>query len=303
MGLVLSAPAQAPASPAGRRADTVAPDTPPALRDGVGGALGGSFGSIVPTIFAWKRRWSSPPAQAVYVTGAWDGWLAKTPLHLAAGVDGEEFSAVISLPVGSYQYKYIVDGNWRHASALTTETDAHGNLNNIVLVSPHLPEYDSNQPPAGAGGPPSPIESYDFSMPASEDYSVEPMALPVLFKALHPDPPLPPARAPRFNPSAAAALNHTYGVADSYPAAPVRTLATVTRYKRSTFVTTVLVMTAVDAPVPTAPISIPVPIPVATAASSERDNARGGPYAHTQSSSLGAGPSRPRSTAGAAHIL
>lgn len=64
-----------------------------------------SFGTIVPTVFSWAFG-----GHTVYVTGAWDDWRVKIPLARS----GNEFSTVLSLPLGYYQYKFIVDGNWRY---------------------------------------------------------------------------------------------------------------------------------------------------------------------------------------------
>jgi hypothetical protein len=94
-------------------------------------------------------------------------------------------------------------------------------------------------------------------MGAPEDYAVEPMALPQLFKGLYPDPPPPSVPPARLNPSAYVALNHTYAVAPSFALEPLRTIATVTRYKGSKFVTTVLVLNATAAAAATAPVAVP----------------------------------------------
>lgn len=228
-------------------------ETPPALLQDPtvpAARVNSSLGSIVPTIFNWGFG-----GHDVYITGAWDKWATKVALTRAG--PGADHSTVLSLPVGTYQYKFIVDGNWKHSPALPCETDQHGNVNNCINVSPHLPEYDSNQPPTNIGGPPSPIESYDFSMPAQEDYSVEPMALPMLFKSMHPDPlPLPQAEDVPHNPASYVALNHTYAVAPSHPAEPIRTLCTMSRYKTDKYVTTVLVINATSSQ--TMPVSVPV---------------------------------------------
>jgi 5'-AMP-activated protein kinase, regulatory beta subunit len=194
---------------------------------------GNSLGSIVPTIFTWTFG-----GHAVSVTGAWDNWADKVPLARS----GAEHSAVISLPVGSFQYKFIVDGNWKHSPSLPTETDQHGNLNNVVIVSPHFPEYDSNAPLTGLSGPPSPIESYDRSMPAKEDYSVEPAALPPLFKSAPLNPQI--YEAGPLNPAAYVCLNHLFSAAPEHPAEQTRTVATVHRYKSNRYVTTVMIVNA-----------------------------------------------------------
>jgi hypothetical protein len=33
-----------------------------------------------------------------------------------------------------YYYKFIVGGQWRHSTSLPTETDEHGNVNNVIRV-------------------------------------------------------------------------------------------------------------------------------------------------------------------------
>jgi 5'-AMP-activated protein kinase, regulatory beta subunit len=203
----------------------------PAAGQDMYSASGNSLGSIVPTIFTWTFG-----GHSVSVTGAWDHWAAKVPL----AKNGGEHSAVLNLPVGSYQYKFIVDGNWKHSSSLPTETDQHGNLNNVVIVSPHFPEYDSNVPLTGLSGPPSPIESYDLSMPAKEDYSVEPAALPPLFKSAPLNPQI--YDPGPLNPTAYVCLNHLFSAAPEHPAEQTRTVATVHRYKSNKYVTTVMIV-------------------------------------------------------------
>jgi hypothetical protein len=217
------------------------------LSENIHNRMGSSLESIVPTVFTWTFA-----GHIVYVTGDWNAWRDKIPLARS----GNEHSAVLSLPIGTYQFKFIVDGNWKHSSTLPTETDQHGNLNNVVIVSPHLPEYDSNAPPGGEGGPPSPIESYDFSMPQHEDYTVEPMALPPLFKAAPVDPKM-VADGERVNPSAYVAINHLYDAAADFAADPIMTMATVIRYKSNRFVTTVMVSNTAVAPPRSQPVAIP----------------------------------------------
>lgn len=64
-----------------------------------------SIEHIVPTEFKWKLG-----GYSVYVTGAWDDWRQRTQLSRTTPV---EFATVLALPVGTFQYKFIVDGNWR----------------------------------------------------------------------------------------------------------------------------------------------------------------------------------------------
>lgn len=233
MGGRASQPAESPAENNKGDADvSFDPEAATPLQPQAGiSRIASSIGSIVPTIFTWGFG-----GHTVYVTGAWDSWSEKVLLTR----NGTEHVAVLSLPVGSYQFKFVVDGNWRHNPALSTETDQHGNLNNIVVVSPHYPEYDSNEPLGGVGGPPSPVESYDFSMPAHEDYAVEPVALPSLFKVAPLEPSHSVSGSP--NPSLYVALNHLFHIDPEECPVSTKTVASINRYKTNKFVTTVMVL-------------------------------------------------------------
>ncbi|KAL6901007.1 hypothetical protein ACP4OV_005683 [Aristida adscensionis] len=47
---------------------------------------------------------------------------------------GSRYEAEVRLRHGKYYYKFIVGGQWRHSTALPTETDEHGNVNNVIRV-------------------------------------------------------------------------------------------------------------------------------------------------------------------------
>eukprot|EP00171_Calliarthron_tuberculosum_P018832 IDg18832t1 len=64
-----------------------------------------SFIGPVATPITWAHD-----GHSVFVTGAWDNWVVRTPLSHNGPLD--PFFVVLSLPPGVYQYKYIVDGNW-----------------------------------------------------------------------------------------------------------------------------------------------------------------------------------------------
>lgn len=68
-------------------------------------------------------------------------------------VDGSlsVFQVVVDLPPGYHQYKFIVDGEWRHDDRQTCMPDPLGNVNNWLLVK----EPENSPAPA----PPSPAES------------------------------------------------------------------------------------------------------------------------------------------------
>ncbi|XP_062193045.1 phosphoglucan phosphatase LSF1, chloroplastic-like [Phragmites australis] len=47
---------------------------------------------------------------------------------------GSRYEAEVRLRHGKYYYKFIVGGQWRHSTSLPTETDEHGNVNNVIRV-------------------------------------------------------------------------------------------------------------------------------------------------------------------------
>ncbi|OSX80224.1 hypothetical protein BU14_0056s0008 [Porphyra umbilicalis] len=110
----------------------------------------------------------------------------------------EVHTAHLSLLPGTYHYKYIDGGNWRHATDQATTLDDSGNLNNLITVEPAAVEFDldhssdsdsaaagapaasppsgGRRPPAADGSGASPRASYDCAAP--EAAVVEPPALP-----------------------------------------------------------------------------------------------------------------------------
>jgi len=50
-----------------------------------------------------------------------------------------EFRLVQSLAPGEYEYKYIVDGQWRCADDQEKVRDLHGNLNNKIVIKAQAP--------------------------------------------------------------------------------------------------------------------------------------------------------------------
>uniref|UniRef100_A0A6V7QT62 Phosphoglucan phosphatase LSF1, chloroplastic n=1 Tax=Ananas comosus var. bracteatus TaxID=296719 RepID=A0A6V7QT62_ANACO len=47
---------------------------------------------------------------------------------------GSKHEVELRLRHGKYHYKFIVGGQWRHSTALPTETDEQGNINNVIRV-------------------------------------------------------------------------------------------------------------------------------------------------------------------------
>lgn len=122
--------------------------------------------TLVPTVFTWNYG-----GYSVYVAGAWDNWKSETPMYK----NGNEYIALVYIPIGEHQFKFFIDDVWQCAPNMPTRTDEHGNTNNVITVEPKELEFDSNTP-LHAGSPPSPLSSYNQS--AIPEFSADPPTLP-----------------------------------------------------------------------------------------------------------------------------
>jgi len=79
----------------------------------------------VPTVLQW-----SAGGTAVFVTGSFNAWEERIPLRRS----GADHVVCLNLPPGTYQYKFIVDNEWRFATDQPTVRDEMGNINNCTTV-------------------------------------------------------------------------------------------------------------------------------------------------------------------------
>uniref|UniRef100_A0A0D6R4V1 Uncharacterized protein n=1 Tax=Araucaria cunninghamii TaxID=56994 RepID=A0A0D6R4V1_ARACU len=78
-------------------------------------------------------KWRKRPCTSVEVAGLHIGWDQRLPLTF----DEIQGCWVLrcDLPVGHYEYKYVIDGNWvSNADELVTEPNADGHVNNYIEV-------------------------------------------------------------------------------------------------------------------------------------------------------------------------
>lgn len=72
--------------------------------------------------------------------GDWWKWQSKEPMHRINNI----FVMDANLKIGTYRYKFIVDGKWQYDSAEPHEPDGYGGYNNIKEVCfecyPGLPQ-------------------------------------------------------------------------------------------------------------------------------------------------------------------
>eukprot|EP00198_Chlamydomonas_reinhardtii_P013855 XP_001703192.1 predicted protein [Chlamydomonas reinhardtii] len=83
---------------------------------------------FVPTRFVWRFG-----GRQVHLCGSFTRWVETVPM---APVDGSPglFAVVVHLPPGYHQYKFIVDGRWRHDETAPFMPDPLGNVNNWLFV-------------------------------------------------------------------------------------------------------------------------------------------------------------------------
>ncbi|KAK0079512.1 hypothetical protein PV325_001165 [Microctonus aethiopoides] len=79
----------------------------------------------LPTVFKWEGG-----GKHVFISGTFSEW--KTlPMVKSHG----DFVTIIDLPEGEHQYKFCVDGEWRHDPGLRIVDNGSGAKNNLVSVN------------------------------------------------------------------------------------------------------------------------------------------------------------------------
>ncbi|XP_031501061.1 SNF1-related protein kinase regulatory subunit beta-1-like isoform X2 [Nymphaea colorata] len=117
----------------------------------------------IPVLITWSFG-----GNEVVVQGSWDNWTSRKPLIST----GKDHVILLVLPSGLYQYKFIVDGEWRYIPDLPCVPDDMGCVNNLLEVQEYVPESIGNVKEFEA--PPSPDSSYNRPFQVVEDYTKEP---------------------------------------------------------------------------------------------------------------------------------
>ncbi|CAK0784632.1 hypothetical protein CVIRNUC_007836 [Coccomyxa viridis] len=106
---------------------------------------------FVPTRFIWRFG-----GQVVHLCGSFTRWVETVPMAPVESSPGV-FSIVVHLPPGYHQYKFIVDGEWRHDEMQPFMPDPLGNVNNWLFVrkpeSQSAPPQSPQQPQSSSSGP------------------------------------------------------------------------------------------------------------------------------------------------------
>ncbi|XP_015958971.1 SNF1-related protein kinase regulatory subunit beta-2 isoform X1 [Arachis duranensis] len=121
----------------------------------------------IPTMITWIYD-----GKEVAVEGSWDNWKTRMPLQRS----GKDFTIMKVLPSGVYQFRFIVDGQWRYAPDLPWAQDDAGITYNVLDLQDYVPEDIGSI--SGFEPPKSPDSSYNNLQLSSEDYAKEPPLVP-----------------------------------------------------------------------------------------------------------------------------
>lgn len=84
-----------------------------------------------PPLVAVRFTWEHPARRSVFVAGSFNAWGIPVPLHDA----GPGWLRVVKLPVGTHQYRFVVDGQWRvDESRRVVAVPKFGRVNEVVIA-------------------------------------------------------------------------------------------------------------------------------------------------------------------------
>ncbi|GAX76328.1 hypothetical protein CEUSTIGMA_g3774.t1 [Chlamydomonas eustigma] len=86
-------------------------------------------GFFIPTRFVWRFG-----GRQVHLCGSFTRWVETVPMAPVDNSHSGVFAVVVHLPPGYHQYKFIVDGKWRHDETAPFMPDPLGNVNNWLFV-------------------------------------------------------------------------------------------------------------------------------------------------------------------------
>lgn len=80
----------------------------------------------IPVVF----KYSGKTAREVHLIGTFTNWEDKVPMVKSDG----DYVAIVDLPEGEHQYKFVVDGRWEHDPNQPSVNDNFNGKNNTVTV-------------------------------------------------------------------------------------------------------------------------------------------------------------------------
>lgn len=95
--------------------------------------------------------WADGADDDVKLSGAWNGWMPIQMYHEGGGM----WSVVTPVPAGTHEFKFVVDGDWRHSTRHPTVGDNDLTMNNIRVIRgpPKAKDEADKKSPTGAGSP------------------------------------------------------------------------------------------------------------------------------------------------------
>jgi hypothetical protein len=99
--------------------------------------------------------WADGADNDVKLSGAWNGWMPIQMYHEGGGM----WSVVTPVPAGTHEFKFVVDGDWRHSTRHPTVGDDDATMNNIrVIRGPPKAKKEDGASKSPAGGPSGPSD-------------------------------------------------------------------------------------------------------------------------------------------------
>ncbi|GAB0489157.1 hypothetical protein MMPV_000373 [Pyropia vietnamensis] len=96
--------------------------------------------------------WADGANHDVRLSGAWNGWMPVQMYHEGGGM----WSVVTPVPAGTHEFKFVVDGEWRHSTRHPTVGEDESTMNNIRVIRgpPKVNggKKGANSPGAGSHG-------------------------------------------------------------------------------------------------------------------------------------------------------
>jgi Glycogen recognition site of AMP-activated protein kinase len=92
--------------------------------------------------------WADGADNDVKLSGAWNGWMPIQMYHEGGGM----WSVVTPVPAGTHEFKFVVDGDWRHSTRHPTVGDDDATMNNIRVIRGPPKEKKEDNTTKGASG-------------------------------------------------------------------------------------------------------------------------------------------------------
>ena len=94
--------------------------------------------------------WADGAEHDVKLSGAWNGWMTTQMYHEGGGM----WSVVTPVPAGIHEFKFVVDGEWKHSTRHPTVGDDPATMNNVRMIrGPPKSKKEEDAKTADEGSP------------------------------------------------------------------------------------------------------------------------------------------------------